>query len=79
MNISNYYFGCAYLNPLLGHIAVAISKEHFGRYFEAGMRSALQGVQLGDEALKEHSYVFIANCAKVQLIHTHQLSNSIKF
>jgi len=49
----------------LGHVAVALGREHFSRYFEAGMRSAMQAVQLGDESLKEHSYVFIANCAKV--------------
>jgi hypothetical protein len=48
----------------LGHIAVAIGGEHFARYFEQGMQSATQGVHLNDEALKEHSFVFIANCAK---------------
>ncbi len=49
----------------LGHIAVAIGPQHFARYFEIGMQSANQGMQLGDIALKEYSYVFIANCAKV--------------
>ena len=49
----------------LGHIAVAIGPQHFSRYFEMGMQSANQGMQLGDLALKEYSYVFIANCVKV--------------
>ena len=49
----------------LGHIAVAIGDTYFVRYFETGMQSATQGIQLKDESLKEHSFVFIANCAKV--------------
>lgn len=49
----------------LGHIAVAIGDTYFVRYFESGMQSATQGIQLNDESLKEHSFVFIANCAKV--------------
>ena len=48
-----------------GHVAVAIGDVHFARYFEIGMRSATEGVALKDDALIEHSYVFIANCAKV--------------
>lgn len=49
----------------LGHIAVAIGDTYFVRYFESGMQSATMGIQLNDESLKEHSFVFIANCAKV--------------
>lgn len=49
----------------LGHIAVAIGDKYFVRYFETGMQSATQGIHLNDESLKEHSFVFIANCAKV--------------
>ncbi|MGB4191691.1 MAG: hypothetical protein WBJ81_04000, partial [Rickettsiales bacterium] len=49
----------------LGHIAVAIGDTYFVRYFESGMQSATQGISLNDESLKEHSFVFIANCAKV--------------
>lgn len=49
----------------LGHVAVAIESTHFARYFETGMKSATQGLALNDESLKEHSFVFIANSAKV--------------
>jgi hypothetical protein len=49
----------------LGHVAVAIGDKYFVRYFETGMQSATQGIHLNDESLKEHSFVFIANCAKV--------------
>ena len=49
----------------LGHVAVAIGDTYFVRYFETGMQSATQAISLNDESLKEHSFVFIANCAKV--------------
>jgi len=49
----------------LGHIGLAIGSSYFTRYFEQGMQSATQGVQLNDESLKEYSFVFVANCAKV--------------
>ena len=49
----------------LGHVAVAIGKEHFTPYFELGMRSAMQGLQIEDVALKEHSFIYFANAAKV--------------
>eukprot|EP00602_Paraphysomonas_sp_CaronLab_P003188 CAMPEP_0185039098 /NCGR_PEP_ID=MMETSP1103-20130426/35595_1 /TAXON_ID=36769 /ORGANISM="Paraphysomonas bandaiensis, Strain Caron Lab Isolate" /LENGTH=964 /DNA_ID=CAMNT_0027577857 /DNA_START=417 /DNA_END=3311 /DNA_ORIENTATION=- len=49
----------------LGHIAVALGGEHFAPYFEMGMRSTMQGVQIDEDELKEYSYTYIANCAKV--------------
>jgi importin-4 len=50
---------------LFGHVAVAIGKEQFARYFETGMNSAIQALSLDDDDLKEHSYVFFANSSKV--------------
>jgi hypothetical protein len=44
---------------------VAIGSTHFAGYFEGGMQSAIQATTLKDEGLKEHTFVFIANCAKV--------------
>ena len=49
----------------LGHIAVAIGGDHFERYFDKGIESAWQGVQLEDDVLREHAYVFFANSSKV--------------
>jgi hypothetical protein len=49
----------------LGHIAIAVGKEHFMRYFEMGMRSATEGLKLDDENLKEHCFVYVANSVKV--------------
>lgn len=49
----------------LGHVAVAIGGDNFAHYFESGMQSAIQGTKLEDETLKEHSFVFVANAAKV--------------
>ena len=48
-----------------GHIGIAIGKEHFARYFETGINSAMQGIQLNDLSLKEFAYVYFANAAKV--------------
>lgn len=49
----------------LGHIAVAVGRQNFAPYFTYGMESAIQALQFEDETLKEHSYVFFANGAKV--------------
>lgn len=49
----------------LGHIAVAIKASEFEKYFDKGIESAWQGVQLDDDVLKEHAYVFFANASKV--------------
>jgi hypothetical protein len=49
----------------LGHVAVAIGKEQFTPYFELGMRSAMQGLQIDDPGLKEHSFIYFANAVKV--------------
>lgn len=49
----------------LGHIAVAVGTEHFAPYHEMGLQAALQGVQIGEDALKEYAYTYIANVAKV--------------
>lgn len=49
----------------LGHIAIALGKDHFVRYFEMGMQSATRGLQLDDENLKEHCFVYVANSVKV--------------
>jgi len=49
----------------LGHVAVAIGSDHFARYFEGGMQSAIQALELEDDDLKEHSYVFFANTSRV--------------
>jgi importin-4 len=49
----------------LGHIAVAIGAEHFAPYHQMGLQAALQGIQIGEDSLKEYAYTYIANCAKV--------------
>ena len=49
----------------MGHIAVAVGADTFAPYFELCMNSAIQGVTLPDDSLKEHSYVSFANLAKV--------------
>ena len=49
----------------LGHIAVAVGAETFSPYFELSMNSAVNALQYEDDNLKEHSYVFFANSAKV--------------
>jgi len=49
----------------LGHIAVAVGAETFSPYFEACMHSAMNAYTLDDDSLKEHTYVLIANLAKV--------------
>ena len=48
----------------LGHVAVAIGKEHFEQYFTVGLQSALDGTK-AEGALCEYSYTYIANTAKV--------------
>lgn len=50
----------------LGHIAVALEDDLFTPYFEMGMQSTLSGIELNNELLKEHSFIFIANIAKVR-------------
>lgn len=47
-----------------GHIGLAIGKEQFTPYFESGIQSAMQGIQLDDQ-LKEFAYIYFANGAKV--------------
>jgi len=49
----------------LGHIAVAIEREHFSKYFAMGMQSALQSFEMSNETLKEHSFIFFANVGKI--------------
>eukprot|EP00604_Paraphysomonas_vestita_P001190 CAMPEP_0174822840 /NCGR_PEP_ID=MMETSP1107-20130205/19050_1 /TAXON_ID=36770 /ORGANISM="Paraphysomonas vestita, Strain GFlagA" /LENGTH=571 /DNA_ID=CAMNT_0016043059 /DNA_START=425 /DNA_END=2137 /DNA_ORIENTATION=+ len=49
----------------LGHIAVAVGSEHFAPYFEMGLQAAMQGIQIGEDSLKEYAYTYFANCAKV--------------
>ena len=49
----------------LGHVAVAIGAEHFAKYFEFGMQSAKQGLELNNPTLREHSFIYFANAAKV--------------
>lgn len=49
----------------LGHIAIAIGKENFLPYFEMGLRSAMQGCTLHKEVLLEHTYIYVANTAKI--------------
>jgi hypothetical protein len=58
----------------LGHIAVAIGPTHFVRYFPIGMQACQEGIALNDEGLKEYSYVFIANAAKVM---THDFDSHL--
>lgn len=48
----------------LGHVAVAVGKEHFEQYFSVGMQSALDGTK-AEGGLCEYSYTYIANTAKV--------------
>ena len=49
----------------LGHIGIAIGRTHFAPHFINGMTSAAEAEGLEDDTLKEYSYVFIANAAKV--------------
>jgi hypothetical protein len=49
----------------LGHVAVAIGDAHFTQYFEVGMQSAVQALDMDSETLKEHSFVYFANASKV--------------
>jgi importin-4 len=49
----------------LGHIAVAIGAEHFTPYHQMGLQAALQGIQIGEDSLKEYAYTYVANVAKV--------------
>ena len=49
----------------LGHIAVALDKELFAKYFPMGMQSALASLQMENETIKEYAYVFFANTAKI--------------
>lgn len=49
----------------LGHIAVAIEKEHFAKYFPMGMQSALQSLEMPSDTIKEHAFVFFANSGKI--------------
>lgn len=49
----------------LGHIAVAVGPVHFEPYFGIGLQAALQGIQIGEDSLKEYAYTYVANCAKV--------------
>lgn len=49
----------------LGHIAVAVGPEHFAPYFDMGLQAAMQGIQIGEDSLKEYAYTYFANCAKV--------------
>ena len=48
-----------------GHIGLAIGKDNFHRYFDTGIQSAMQGIELDDVSLKEFAYVYFANSAKV--------------
>lgn len=49
----------------LGHIAVAVGAENYAPYFDMGLQAAMQGVQIGEDSLKEYAYTYFANCAKV--------------
>jgi hypothetical protein len=50
----------------LGHIAIALGEENFREtFFEIGMRSTMQGIEMDNELLKEHGFVFIANIVKI--------------
>jgi hypothetical protein len=49
----------------LGHIAVAIDKDHFAKFFPMGMQSALQSLEMKSDLIKEHAYVFFANAGKI--------------
>ena len=49
----------------LGHIAIAVGKDNFLPYFETGLRSAMQGCNLHKDVLLEHTYIYVANTAKV--------------
>ena len=47
-----------------GHIAIAIGTDNFLPYFDIGLQSVIQAIQINDENLKEFSYIYIANAAK---------------
>ena len=49
----------------LGHVAVAVGREHFAPYLQMGMESALSGIEVNAEMLQEFAYVFIANVARL--------------
>lgn len=49
---------------LLGHISVSIGGENFAPYVNMGMESAQQNIALGNDDLREYSYIYYANVAK---------------
>ncbi|CAM9255040.1 unnamed protein product [Laminaria digitata] len=49
----------------MGHVAIAVGKEHFKPYVEPCIMQAEQGLQFDCTELHEYSYTFFANLAKV--------------
>eukprot|EP00903_Cladosiphon_okamuranus_P009337 g8905.t1 len=49
----------------MGHVAIAVGKEHFKPYVEPCIVQAEQGLRFDSTELHEYSYTFFANLAKV--------------
>lgn len=49
----------------MGHIAIAVGKEHFRPYFTATMQCACEGLQWDSTDLHEFAYAVFANLSKV--------------
>jgi hypothetical protein len=49
----------------MGHIAIAVGKEHFRPYFGMTMQCACEGLTLDSTDLHEFAYAAFANLAKV--------------
>jgi importin-4 len=49
----------------MGHMAIAVGKEHFRPYFAITMQCAMEGLTLDSTELQEFAYAVFANLAKV--------------
>ena len=49
----------------MGHMAIAVGKEHFRPYFTITMQCAMEGLTLNSTELQEFAYAVFANLAKV--------------
>jgi hypothetical protein len=49
----------------MGHMAIAVGRDHFRPYFTATMQCAIAGLQMDSTELQEFAYAVFANLAKV--------------
>lgn len=58
----------------MGHMSIAVGKEHFRPYFAATMQCAMEGLTLDSTDLQEFAYAVFANLAKV---HTDEFAPAL--